>query len=294
MITIMSMTWKELLRKRVMMLTVLMTVVFLAAFWFVAKTISTVNDGPASLGREGEMLLMSYGRGVMILSMGFFFASFVTAFLGIFSSFSAISGEAEQGVLQALMPRPLPRWKWYIGRWLGYVTVGILYSLLLFTAILLITDAHASVPRDMGGIIRSFLLFASTIPLLVTVSMLGSSLFSALGNGVFMTMLYGAGWLGGTIDKVSGNIGLEESVEQSLNNLSGLLSMLMPVDGLQRRMMAELTNIRDMGRMAISDDLMLGLFGLNHVPSNPFLLYALLYGAVFFLLGMFRFQRKDL
>lgn len=290
---IIGMTWKEMLRKRVMLLTLIMTLVFLAAFWFLAGTIGNRISHGVDLN-SSEMLLTRFANGVLLLTLGFFFGAFVIAFLSIFSSFSAIAGEAEQGVMQALLPRPLARWKWYLGRWLGYVILGTGYALMLFIAILLICNVHASVPKDVIAIIKSFLLFASVVPILITISMLGSGFLSAIGNGVFMTMLYGAGWLGGMIDKLSGSISLEPEVLSSLQNMTGIMSLLMPVDGLQRRMLAELFSLNELQGMFPFSNSSFGFADLSSYPSNSFLIYAVIYTLVAFLVGMLRFQRKDL
>lgn len=284
-----SMTWKELLRKRVLLLTFLMTVVFLIGFWFIAGAIG----GEASIGASGaEGVIQEFTVGMFILMLGFFFASFVLAFLAIFSSFSAIAGEAEQGVMQAMLPRPLPRWKWYIGRWLGYVSLGMIYALILFSLILWITDIHAAIPRDPAVLAQSFLLFASVVPLLVTVSMFGSGYLSSVANGVVMTMLYGAGWLGGMIGKITGAIGLKPEPLQTLNNVAGILQLLMPADALQRKMQAVLFSFEDIsGFIPVS---MSGPFGIGEIPSTAFLVYTLFYTVVLFCLGLRRFIRKDL
>lgn len=291
---IIGMTWKELLRKKVMMLTLLLTVVFLIAFWFVASTIgknSFIGDSNIS---SSTLLIARFTNGAFILTLGFFFGGFVIAFLTIFSSFSVISGEAEQGVMQALLPRPLPRWKWYMGRWLGYVSIGVLYALVLFISILLITRAHAAAPQEPEILIKSFLLFASVVPLLISLSMLGSSVFSALGNGVFMTMLYGAGWLGGMIDKVSGSLQLEGDGMKLLNNITGMMSLMMPVDGLQRKMSAELLSLNELSGMVGFTGSSLGLMDISSAPSDRFVIYAACYTVFTLVIGLMRFQRKDL
>ncbi|ASA21331.1 ABC transporter permease [Paenibacillus donghaensis] len=291
--TVWGMTWKELLRKRVMMLTLLMTLVFLVVFWFVTSTIGA-SGGPSSNLSGGEALIYRFTNGAFMLTLGYFFGAFVIAFLAIFSSFSAIAGEAEQGVMQAMLPRPIPRWKWYAGRWLGYVTLGMGYALFLFAAILIVTQFHAAIPRDPVVLLQSFLLFSSVVPLLITVSMLGSTLFSGLGNGVFMTMLYGASWLGGMVDKVSSSLPLEEEGLRTLNNMTGFMSLLMPVDGLQRRMLSELLSIKELGGVANLNFSMNMFFDFKTVPSNSFIIYTVCYTIVAFLIGVLRFQRKDL
>lgn len=266
---------------------------FLIAFWFVAGTIGMNDPGPDSLA-NGNELFTQYINGAFILSLGFFFGAFVIAFLAIFSSFSVIAGEAEQGVMQALLPRPLPRWKWYLGRWLGFVTLGIVYAFILFAAILLVTSAHANVPRDVFVLTKSFLLFASVVPLLISVSMLGSGIFSALGNGVFMTMLYGAGFLGGMIDKIAGTLRLEDDAWEVLQNLTGMISMLMPADTLQRRMTVELFSMKDLNGFVSLNSGPLSMLNISSFPSNTFLMYAAGYTVIVFALGLLRFQRKDL
>ncbi|WP_079914047.1 ABC transporter permease [Paenibacillus sp. 32352] len=289
---IIAMTWKELLRKRVMLLTLLMTIVFLLAFWFVAQTIGArLHDTQDKTSIT--YLIQSFTLGSITLTLGFFFGAFVIAFLSIFSSFAVISGEAEQGVLQALMPRPVPRWHWYMGRWIGYVTLGIGYAALLFVSILWITDYHSGVPSDLFALIKSFLLFASVVPILVSVSMLGSCIFSALGNGVFMTMLYGAGWLGGMIEKVGSIARLDNDAVKPLTTIAGLMSLAMPTESVQHRMLSEMFYLPELQGIAELDSA-LGPFGIGQVPSNSFLLYAACYTLAAIAAGLFMFNRKDL
>ncbi|NHN30943.1 ABC transporter permease subunit [Paenibacillus agricola] len=294
MITIIAMTWKEMLRKRVMLLTLLMTGIFLLAFWFVAQTIGIGLQTPAGGGEASvSYLIERFKLGAIIIALGFFFGSFVTAFLSIFSSFSSVAGEAEQGVLLALLPRPLARWRWYMGRWIGYVTLGGGYSLLIFVSILLIARFHAAIPLDLLLLVKAFLLFAWTVPLLVSVSMLGSCIFSALGNGVFMTMLFGAGWLGGMIEKVAGSLLARDASLQPLKTIAGLMSLVMPADAIQQRMLSEMFSLSAIKELMNINDV-LGPFGLGQEPTNAFLLYTACYTLAALGLGLWVFQRKDL
>ncbi|MEK8129760.1 ABC transporter permease [Paenibacillus filicis] len=292
MMTIVRMTWLELLRKRVLLITLLMSVLFCLAFSYVGDAISSELRRPGLDMNSTSFLIESFGRGAMILSLGFFFGSFVLAFLCIFSSFSVISGEAEQGVLLSVLPRPLPRTHWFVGRWIGFVSFGIVYAGLFFAAILLITSMYASIPRDPAAIVVSFLLFAAVVPLLVSLSMLGSCLFTGIGNGVVLTMLYGAGWLGGMIDKVAGTFGLDDKAIKPLLAIAGVISLLMPADSIERRMLAELLGFQELGEL-VNIQRVLGLFNLGVVPSNAFLIYTACYTVCAFALGLWLFRRKD-
>ncbi|WP_199616113.1 ABC transporter permease subunit [Paenibacillus alkalitolerans] len=290
--SIIAMTWKEMMRKRVLSLTLIMTAVFLIGFWYVAKTIGSDMASDRFDPSSMEYVLEQFRNGTIILSLGFFFGTFVVAFLSIFSSFSTVGGEAELGVLQALLPRPISRWKWYMGRWIGYVSLGVAYCAILFTALLVITDMYAGVPKDAVLLLKAFALFAWVVPMLVSVAMLGSCFFPAFGNGVFMITLYGAGWLGGMIDKVTA-VGLfSEESQQSLNMVSGIMSLVMPADTLQRRMLAELFSVREIQNFMDLNDL--GPFSFSTIPSNSFLVYCALYTILALVLGIRAFQRKDL
>ncbi|QDH23033.1 ABC transporter permease subunit [Saccharibacillus brassicae] len=275
--TIIKATWQEMLRRKMLLITLVLTALFLGVFWFIADTVALDS-------RSGGDLLSQFARRSAILSLGFFFGGFVIAFLAIFSSFSVISGEAEQGVLQSVLTRPIPRWKWYVGRWIGYVSLIGGYALLLFAAMVLITTFHAGMTRDYGDIFTSLLLFVGTVPTLVSLSMLGSSLFSGIGNGVFMTMLYGAGWLGGMVEKVRGFLPVEPHVEQTLSRTGALLSLLMPADGLNRRMQYVLTQG--------AGETIPFLTG-GSPPSQTFVVYSIFFTLFAFGLGLWLFKRKD-
>jgi ABC-type transport system involved in multi-copper enzyme maturation permease subunit len=291
--TIIIMTWKEMLRKRVVLLTLIATLIFLIAFWFLSRSIGMEFSNTDLDAGSMEHMINQYKGGTIVLIIGFFLASFVLAFLAIFSSVSVIAGEAEQGVLQALIPRPITRAHFYLGRWIGFVSLGIGYALLLFLAILGVAEIHTSVPASPESLAKAFLLFASVVPLLVSLSMLGSCYMSAMGNGVLMTMLYGAGWLGGMLNKIA-EMGVSVRSEATMRMIGGLLDMAMPADALQRRMLTEMFSLDKLQPFINLAELDLGPFGLMGAPSNTFLLYTLGYLVLFLFLGIRAFRKKDL
>ncbi|MFC4777110.1 ABC transporter permease [Paenibacillus sp. GCM10023252] len=284
-----GLTWKELLRKKVTLMTVIMTVLFWVIFWFIAQSIHTEQEA-----REVANLfdLMANIRdSITMIALGFFFGTFAVAFLAIFSAVAAVSGEAENGVLQSVLARPIPRWKWYLGRWLGFVCFGVLYAFVIFTSILLITYLTTGFALEVLTMVKAFLLFASIIPLLVSITMLGSVWLSPLGNGVAMTMLYGMGWLGGMVEKVLRSEAFDEDAVNRMETISGLIAILMPADSLQQRMMVELFNMKELQGIINMDNL--GPFSLGTVPSNAFLIYIACYMLTALLLGMVILRRRD-
>ncbi|MFD1991664.1 ABC transporter permease [Paenibacillus nicotianae] len=288
MTTVIGMTWKELMRKKVVLMTMIMTVLFIIVFSLIARILGEPSDMDPS-----QQLIAQFMTGASILTLGFFFGSFILAFLIIFSSFSSISGEAEVGIMQSMLTRPIQRWKWFLGRWLGYTLFGIAYALILYIAIVIIANIFSTVPQTFVVHMQSFLLFALTVPVLVTVTFLGATMFSAIGNGVFMTMLYGAGWLGGMVEKFSSSMEMKPEVARSLYNITGMISLAMPTDALQRKMLAVMLNVEQLTGMFNIDEEMRGHMGIGQVPSTAFIFYTLIYMIILFFWGMRRFYKKE-
>ncbi|WP_244280685.1 hypothetical protein [Paenibacillus jilunlii] len=102
---ILGMTWKELLRKKVMLMTLIMTAVFLLAFWFVANTVGSSGTERGSGIANGGDLINRFSNGAFIVTMGFFFGAFVIAFLAIFSVLSLpLRGKPNRGSCKLYFP----------------------------------------------------------------------------------------------------------------------------------------------------------------------------------------------
>lgn len=291
MIAIWSLTWKELLRKRVTLMTIIMSVIFWIAFWFISGAIS---GNQTEFVDESSIyaLIDRFQQAAIILSLGFFFGAFAVAFLAIFSSVAAVSGEAEHGVLQSVLARPLPRWKWFLGRWFGFTAFGIAYSLLMFISIIFITWMETGLLLEFNILFKSFLLFTSVVPMLVSLTMLGSCWLSPLGNGIGMTMLFGMGWLGSMINRVMGTRLIQEDGMETLETITGIITLIMPADSLQQRMLAELFSVSN---FAGTFDLggVFAIVSLTSPPSNLYLGYAAIYTFISIIAGLWVMKHKD-
>lgn len=286
-----SLTWKELIRKRVTLMTAIMTILFWVAYWFVADAIAG-EQLVQSLESSDDLISKITSSG-MVLTLGFFFGAFAVAFLAIFSSVAAVTGEAEQGVLQSVLARPIHRWKWYMGKWLGFVTYGAFYALLLFVSIVAICWIETGILFNLLVLLKSYALFASVVPLLVSLTMLGSCFLSPLGNGIGMTMLFGMGWLGSTIGRLmSINERIQSEGMKTLETITGLIKMVMPADALQQRMLSELFSISELQGL-ININRGLEVFSLGSTPTDSFLVYCAIYTAALLAAGLSIMKRKD-
>lgn len=296
MIAVWMLTWKELIRKKVTLMTLLLTVLFWIVFYFVAQSagnsVSHTESGIISL----DQLVDRFTGSAILLWIGFFFATFATGFLAIFSSVGAVSGEAEHGVLQSVLARPIPRTHWYLGRWLGFVTFCLAYALLLYVSILLLVTYATGVHPDWSALSIALALFVSPVLLMVTLTMLASCWLAPLGNGVAMVMLFGMGWLGTMLDRVTA-AGMFTTNEPSrtaetMEIVSGLIRLLIPTDALQQRMLSEMFQVEGLGQSFSSRD-SLGYFSIVNPPSDAFLYYTAVYFVIFLVAGLLVIRRKD-
>ncbi|MFB5191965.1 ABC transporter permease subunit [Alicyclobacillus fastidiosus] len=278
MMTIAWMTWTEILRKRVLLVTVLMTLLFLGVYTFAMHSLAGLTSS-----NTGDDLLSNYLHAALGLAMGLYVSNFTVAYLAIFSSAGTISSEIESGLLLAILPRPVSRWRVYLGKWIGYAVWGVLYGAVMFWAVVVIVHAYTAVPLEAASLWKSFCVF-ELIPIsLVSLSILGSVYLPALGNGVAMTLLFGIGMIGGFIQRIT-------SVPQAAMEKIGLVtSLLIPTNAAYYRMISELMG----GSNSPVGGQELSPFAGGPTPSNAFLGYTIAYICVVVGVGLWRFTRKD-
>jgi ABC-type transport system involved in multi-copper enzyme maturation permease subunit len=284
MLTIAFMTWKELLRKRVLLITLLLTAALLGLFGYVSHlAVADFSNTPTSL-------VQRFMTSTLLLVFGMFVSSFVAVFFVAFSTMGTIAAELENGLLLAVLARPLPRWRIYMGKWIGFAVAALLYCLLLYGGMtgLLAIVLEYWLPWDV--VIKGYLLFGSMSLVIVSVSMLGSTYMSTIGNGVATALLFCMGLFGGMLDRFAALSGVVVNVA-AIEKFTLLISLIMPADSLLRRMSYEL-----IGGSSVTfvSEAFLGPFGVGNAPSNAYLLYCAFYVAVLLLWGCVHFTRKDI
>lgn len=276
-----SVTFKELIRKRVFLVTLILTFVFVVLFAFgVRELAGEVEKNQAS--PAGALL-----NKMMLMVLGLFFAQFLTAFFVLFSSMGIITGERENGLLLAVAARPLPRWKLYLAKWLGHAVWIAVYSTCLFIAVVWAVHSFAGLPLFAGDLLQSYGLFIWMPLLLLSLSMLGSVYLPMLGNGIFAALLYGFSLFTGLVEGITTYQGSPPVLDKILL----VIGLVLPTDSVYRRSLYELLGGSDWAGLALSD---MGPFSMQSVPSNAFLLFTAGYAAVLLLLGCRAFSRKDL
>ena len=272
---------RESIRRRVFVVVGLLTLAFLALYglgtWQLFKSVDEFDA--AIEGVEAETV-----AGATILGLAMFATLFLGTILAVFLTLGAIRGDAERGLLQPVLVRPIQRRTVLVGRFLAAAGVCGIYVMVVFLATAAITSAFSGwwPDRTVGPALQ----LAAAVAVLAALSLAGSVFLSANANGIAVFMLFGAGLVAGLLGQIGEALG-----SRTLDNVADLVSWVLPFEALYQNALSEITaDTVGYTRLAIS----LGPFGGAEESSAllwPFVvLYVLAVGAF----AAWRFAHRDL
>jgi ABC-type transport system involved in multi-copper enzyme maturation permease subunit len=225
-------TLRECLRRRVFLVVPIATLGFLALYGLGNHYAFESVGGRVNVGRglvDAQVL-----AGATLVGLSMFVTLFLASALAIFLTFSTIRGDAEQGLLQPVVVRPVARSGLLIGRFVGTSIVSAVYALFLYTAAVSITwiigDWHPA-PLVLPG-----LAVVLGVEVVIALSLLGSSIANALPNGIGMFMVYGAGLLAGLLAQLGQGLS-----SPSLETTGRVASWALPFEALYQAGLYNLT-----------------------------------------------------
>jgi ABC-type transport system involved in multi-copper enzyme maturation permease subunit len=285
MTTIMRITLKETVRRRVLLVALLLTAAFLGLYGFgVHFAVQAVGEaggagGPVSGSADFLADLIPFE----FFTLALFFGTFILGFLAMMSAVGSISLEVEDGIMHGVAPRPIRRSSIVLGKFLGYALMLAVFSAAFYIAIFLTTVAATGKPLRLSMSVLGLYVLHPMI--LLALAMFGSTFLSTIANAVAVFMLYALSIMGGTLEQF-GYI-LRNEI---LINTGIVSSLLMPADSLYRKMV----HLMLPGAGASLSSSFLGPFGSSGEPSVWMLLYAALYVIAFLALAVRTFSRRDI
>jgi Cu-processing system permease protein len=276
---------QESVRRRVFPIVLVLTAGFLALYGFgIYKAYGAIEPfreqeiGPGAL--VDERVLFS----ATLFGLAMFAVLFLTTVLAIFLTHAVVRGDAERGLLQPLVVRPVGRAALLTGRFAAAVAVCGGYVVLVYAAALLIT--HWVTGWWPDRIVLPAVELAGAAAVLVVLSLLGSVYLSAVANGIAVFMLFGAGLVAGLLGQIGEALGSD-----SLNTLADVASWALPFEALYQDGLDSITaDTSGFTRAALS----LGPFGGAQEAGAGLWPYVLAYIAVVGAVAIVGFRRKDL
>jgi Cu-processing system permease protein len=275
-----SFTLRESLRRRVFVVVAVLTMAFLTLFglgtW---QLYGEVDDFNRLAGVEPEIVV-----GATVVGLAMFGTLFLGTVLAVFLTLGAVRGDADRGLLQPLLVRPVSRRTLLLGRFTAAAGVSGAYVAAVFLAAVVITWAFGGWWPD--HLLGPVLALVVGVAILSAISLAGSVFLSSTANGIAVFMVFGAGLVAGLLGQIGEALG-----SSTLDNVAKVSSWLLPFEGLYQAALSALTSDTiGFTRLAID----LGPFG-GAEPAGPELwLWAVVYLGLVGVVALRGFARRDL
>jgi ABC-type transport system involved in multi-copper enzyme maturation permease subunit len=278
-----SVTLRESARRRLFIVVPIVTVMFMALYWignhYAFKSVTEgITEGPGGLVDERSL------AGASLLGLSIFMTLFLASVVGVFLTMGTVRGDAESGLLQPFVVRPVRRFEILVARFLGACAVAVPYALLLFGLSIVVTgiigDWWPSNPILAGAEL------AAAVAVIIALSILGSIFLSTIANGVVVFMLYGAGLLAGLL----GQIG-EVLTSPGLETTAKVMAWALPFEALYQGGLNDLT-VGESGFTRVIVEL--GPLGGAEAAGPELWAWVVVYLAIIGTVATKAFSRRDL
>jgi Cu-processing system permease protein len=294
-LTLAAFTWKEGLRRRMVIVGLILTLAFVVLyglggyFAFSYQADLGIDQAPAGVGAllPADTNLASLMRQIAayeMLSLGIFMASILTVTMLVFSASGMVSGDAENGTLQTIVTRPLARHQLLLGRYLGFASIFLAYLIMVTTLLIGLTWVFSGyAPPDP---VQAVGLIALQGLILLALAAVGTTLLPPLATGILVFMAYGLAFIAGVVNQIGILL-----ANQTAQTIGKVVAFLVPSDLLFRGGLHDLAPVIP---GALSQLVQTGPFGTPAPISPVMLFYCLGYLVVALVAGCWLFARKDL
>ena len=230
--TIAAYALRESTRRRVFVVVLVLTVAFLGLYAVGTEAAFDSVDAQAAgavLDVDDQIL-----TGSTLLGLAMFTTLFLGCVLAVFLTLGAVRGDAERGLLQPLVVRPLGRTALLAGRFAAAAGVCAVYVASVYTGAMVITGvAGGWWPADPVG---PGLGLVMGVILIAALSLLGSIFMSATANGIAVFMTFGAGLAAGLLGQIGDALNVE-----TLTTVAEIASWALPFEALYQGGLNSLT-----------------------------------------------------
>ena len=281
---------REALRRKVFVVVLLLTVAFLGLYGFgTVQIFQEVEEiVPAGGGgervEEGVPIDEQVAVGATLLGLSMFGTLFLATVLAIFLTLGVVRGDAERGLLQPLVVRPVGRATLLLSRFGAATAVAVPYVLVVYGCAVAITRAAGGWTPDR--VVTPGLELASAVTIVAAISLLGSVFLTPTANGIAVFMVFGAGLVAGLL----GQIG-EALDSETLRSIADAAAWILPFEALYQDALDRLTA----DTFGLTDFVVqLGPFGGAQAGGALLFPWAVVYVTLLGVVGVASFRRRDL
>jgi len=273
------MTFREAIRRRIVLTGLVLGVLFLILFSFGFRIIydnMTRNPlGGGALARVAQTEASNF-----LLLAGLYAVAFLSVAMGALLSADTLAGEISSGTIQTIVTKPLRRSDVVLGKWLGFAGLLALYSLLMAGGtVLSVYFQSGYTPTNLLAGLSLIYLEALVV---MTVALACSSVMPALATGGIVFGLYGLAFIGGWIEQIGAIFNNQSAVQVGI-----ISSLIIPTEALWRRATYVM-------QTPLTSALQMTPFSTLSVPSALMVLYAFIYLLVMLWAAVNTFKHRDI
>lgn len=275
-------TLREAFRRKLVLAVVLLSVLFLAVYVFGFRVLrdDIIEFDDRRGGAPTDFVPYEVQASMMVV-LGLYTVNFLAGIMTIFAAVGAISREIEDGLLHAIIPKPVARWEIIAGKYLGFLSMIAIYLAVMTAGV--VATANVVGNYSPPGIVHGLALMILVSAILLSLTMLGSTIFSTMANGVIVFMLYGMAVTGGLIEQIGNSIDNDTMV-----SIGVLSSVLVPSDAMWK-----------LASYVVQPSLAVNFIGPNPFgtaapPSDMAVRYAIVYCLTAVAASMLVFRSRDI
>lgn len=276
-------TFVEASRRKIFLIVPIVTAAFLILY--ALGVVFAFHFTTRPIAQEGGNLVDARAfAGATLVGLSMFATLFLGTVLGVFLTFGSVRGDAEQGLLQAVVVRPIGRASVLLGRFVGATIVAGGYVVFLYAVCVVITGA-------VGGwwptqFVTPAVALIGAVVVMIALSLFGSIFMATIANGVAALMVYGAGLLAGLLGQIG--YGLQS---HSLHTVGKVASWVLPFEASYQAGLNSLTS----GTTGVTRVIVqLGPLGGAEAGGYKLVLWLIAYVTLVGGAALWTFERKDL
>ena len=222
-LTIARLTILESARRRLLLILIVLTLITIALTgWGFTKLV----DAGASSGQPLTTSELRIVTSQILIMVGFMFSG-VIALTAIMAASLSVAGDIESGVMLALLPRPIRRVDFLLGKWLGLGFVLAIYTSATVAIELAVAQWTTGFVTPHPFLLAAYLIGEGLV--LLTLGLLLSTRFSGIAGGISAVILFLMTWMGG----IAGGIGIALH-NDAIAQVGTVSRLILPSDGLWR------------------------------------------------------------
>jgi len=273
---------RESVRRKMFVVVLALTLLFVGLYgWGVH---AAFKDTAGFLGPDQQQLDAEAVTGATVMGLAMFATLFLGAVLSVFLTLNVVRGDAEAGLLQPLVVRPIGRGRLLLARFLGAAGVAAVYVVVVYLACLGLTSWLGGWTPDR--VLSPGLELAAAVVVVAALALAGSVFLAPIANGIGTLMVFGAGLMAGLLGEIGHAIH-----SAKLQHIARIAWWLFPFDALYEDALHRLTvDTTGFAQFVLT----LGPFGGSHHAGAPLILWSAAYLLLVGFVALAAFGRRDL